>query len=249
MDRALDRIYATIAVENLLQPALEEMIALLGGFAGAVISVPLETGRPPERESLADQAAPAAGVAAAGVAVETIEAWNGPLMAEDPLIPIATRLPAAQVFSLCQKLDVGRFTRGRFYNEVYRASDMLDTLSIRAPAGNRAVSMTIYRPARDDPFQHDDIRRAQSLQPHLRRALMLSQMRPGPTRIERACERRGLTLREAELVVHVMNGAGYTQIAAMQRITRNTLKWRVREIFQKFGVKSRAGLIAACAAA
>jgi len=240
-ETALDRIYQAIVLDGLVQPALQTMETLLGASAGAVIAVPLDPGAAPRDGN------PGRGLAFSNLDLDSVRRWGEERMQDDPLIPVALRLPPARVFTLAEQLDVDAFERSAFYNEVFRISDMFDTLSVRAAVAGEAVSMTLYRPRRWERFQREEIRRAQALQSHLSRAFRLAGRRPDPTRLERVCETFGLTLAEAHAVGLIMSGQGYPEIAATQRVSRNTLKWRMREIFAKFRVRSRAALIARCA--
>jgi len=111
--------------------------------------------------------------------------------------------------------------------------------------GGEGVTHLVLARAKNSPFAPEMLEAAAAVRPHFSRALRLATRRrtPGPlTSHLRA--RFDLTQREAEIVATLNGGRLYQDVCDHLAMSRNTLKWHMKNIFQKADVSGLPAMIA-----
>lgn len=140
-------------------------------------------------------------------------------------------------------LPYRRWINLKIYNEFYRPQSIHYKLSMYLSSGDKTLGLIgMFRPREHQDFSERDVARARILAPHLTTALenvielqKLALQSP-LTKTYR------LTKREIEVVRCVCQGITNDQIGEQLYISRFTVETHLKNIFDKTGIKHRAGL-------
>jgi DNA-binding CsgD family transcriptional regulator len=135
------------------------------------------------------------------------------------------------------------------YNEFYRPQNIHYKLSIYLRSNDRVLGLIgMFRPKEKPDFSDREMAKARILAPHLTTALeniiRLSEMQEMRNlyREETLREKYQLTKREVDIVRCVCQGLTNDEIGDRLYISRFTVESHLKNIFEKTGVKHRAGL-------
>jgi DNA-binding CsgD family transcriptional regulator len=136
-----------------------------------------------------------------------------------------------------------RWVNLRIYNEFYRPQNIHYKLSISLRHNDRTLGLIgIFRPREHQDFSPRDVAKARILAPHLTTALengiQLQRLVSGTS----ATKEHQLTKREVDIVRCVCQGMTNDEIGERLYISRFTVETHLKNIFDKTGVKHRAGL-------
>ncbi len=142
-------------------------------------------------------------------------------------------------------LPYRRWTSLKIYNEFYRPQNIHYKLSLCLRSGDRTLGLIgMFRSKEQQDFSECDVAKARILVPYLTSALEnlirmkeLSEKTPVTTQHQ-------LTRRESDIVRCVCQGLTNDEIGKKLYISRYTVETHLKNIFDKTGVKHRAGLSA-----
>ena len=121
-----------------------------------------------------------------------------------------------------------------------KPSDIFDILAFSIPVNGGIVALSAYRDCKR-AFTKSELNFSRALYPHVARCLRLINQRR--TTSDAVNQQFNLTIKESEVVSHLMFGMSYNQICDELKISNNTLKWHLKNIFLKFDVSSLASLL------
>jgi DNA-binding CsgD family transcriptional regulator len=140
-------------------------------------------------------------------------------------------------------LPYKRWVNLKIYNEFYRPQNIHYKLSISLRSAAKVLGLIgIFRPREHQDFSNRDVARARILAPHLTTAL------ENVIRLQEVASRAlavkeyHLTRREIDIVRCVCQGLTNDEIGKRLYISRFTVETHLKNIFDKTGVKHRAGL-------
>lgn len=135
------------------------------------------------------------------------------------------------------------------YKEFYRPQNIHYKLSIYLHSNDRTLGLIgMFRPKEEEDFSNQEISKARILAPHLTTALeniiRFAEMKDMKNTYqgETLREQFQLTKREMEIVQCVCQGLTNDEIGERLYISRFTVETHLKNIFDKTGVKHRAGL-------
>ncbi|WP_425410229.1 helix-turn-helix transcriptional regulator [Hyphococcus sp.] len=181
--------------------------------------------------------------AASNINNELAQKFNLDFAAKAPLRKHALTAPVDEILTVSACIGVKNLHLTDSYKFVLAPSDVEDILMFRFLVGGALRGFTICR-ARGREFNRDDVRNAAGLVSHIRRAFLLrfSQTGQRPTE-KRISDSFGLTAREAEIANMLNQGVCRNDLCNRINVSRNTLKWHLKNIYQKLDVKSHPEMI------
>ncbi len=140
-------------------------------------------------------------------------------------------------------LPYRRWVNLKIYNEFYRPQNIHFKLSLYLRSGARVLGLIgLFRPREQQDFSGNDLAKARILVPHLTTALEnLIRIQELASKALVAKEYQ-LTKREVDVVRCVCQGLTNDEIGKKLYISRFTVETHLKNIFDKTGVKHRAGL-------
>jgi DNA-binding CsgD family transcriptional regulator len=140
-------------------------------------------------------------------------------------------------------LPYRRWVKLKIYNEFYRPQNIHFKLSLYLRSNARVLGrIGLFRPREQQDFSGNDLAKARILVPHLTTALEnLIRIQELASKALVAKEYR-LTKREVDVVRCVCQGLTNYEIGKKLYISRFTVETHLKNIFDKTGVKHRAGL-------
>lgn len=221
----IDELYHRFLVRRDIAGALDLMCGWLNAHSAAMLEM-----RGERAHLLATQ----------NIAIEAIEAYSSELGRHDPLLPAAIARPNDTVLTLRTECDWSRIRNSDYWEIILKPADIGDTLTVKAPTNSGSVGLSLYRDE-TRPFTREEIKMMQLMQPHLTRCARL--FRDEVSNRRARCETYMLTDKEIAIVECLFAGHGYDEVCEIVHITKNTLKWHMRNIFQKTQVETLAHLI------
>jgi DNA-binding CsgD family transcriptional regulator len=182
-----------------------------------------------------------ASIVGAGVNPRFLDRWVNHYSRHDPF-----RQEGRSRSTVCKVDDIlpyKRWVNLKIYNEFYRPQNIHYKLSMYLGSSSKVLGLIgIFRPREHQDFSRKDVAKARILAPHLTTALenviQLQRLAsPGPLTKEYR-----LTKREIDIVRCVCQGLTNDEIGERLYISRFTVETHVKNIFDKTGVKHRAGL-------
>jgi len=140
-------------------------------------------------------------------------------------------------------LPYKRWVNLKIYNEFYRPQNIHYKLSMYLGSSAKVLGLIgMFRPREHQDFSRRDVAKARVLAPHLTTALenviqLQRLVSPSP-----AIKEYRLTKREVDIVRCVCQGLTNDEIGERLYISRFTVETHLKNIFDKTGVKHRAGL-------
>jgi len=228
-DELIDDIYEELLFADNTKAVLKKTADLFGGHAGSMIVASAEG-----RLSFVD---------AYNMDAATMLAYHSELSHEDQLYHASARLPIERPFSAGEMIDLNAQEKTDFYEQVLEPSDLYDAINMRFLSAKGVVGFSIFRP-KGELFQQQHLALSKEIYPHLRRAFALHNRRRASIHLsERAARYFNFTLKEKDIVELLCKGFSYSEVEAILRISKNTLKWHLKSIFQKVGVSSLSALL------
>lgn len=140
-------------------------------------------------------------------------------------------------------LPYKRWVNLKIYNEFYRPQNIHYKLSMSLRSSVKILGLIgIFRSREHEDFSERDVAKARILVPHLTTALehviQLQRLASGAL----VTKEYRLTKREVDIVRCVCRGMTNDEIGARLYISRFTVETHLKNIFDKTGVKHRAGL-------
>jgi DNA-binding CsgD family transcriptional regulator len=182
-----------------------------------------------------------ASVAGAGVNPRFLDRWVNHYSHHDPF-----QQEGRSKSAVCKVDDIlpyKRWVNLKIYNEFYRPQNIHYKLSIYLGSSSRVLGLIgIFRPREHQDFSQRDVAKARILAPHLSTALENAIQIQGPESPAPATKECRLTRREVDIVRCVCQGLTNDQIGERLYISRFTVETHLKNIFDKTGVKHRAGL-------
>lgn len=168
---------------------------------------------------------------------------------EHPVVTYAAAGGPELVLAATDFVTQREFRRTNFYNLVLRPFGLEHQLVARLPGANQARMFTMNR---DRIFREEDRALSAMLLPHIvqarERARLLDQSRAGRLRLSvagfEALLREGLTRRECEVLLWLVEGKRDREIAIILGISPRTVSNHVARILQKLGVETRTAAAA-----
>jgi DNA-binding CsgD family transcriptional regulator len=140
-------------------------------------------------------------------------------------------------------LPYKRWVNLKIYNEFYRPQNIHYKMSMHLSSSSKVLGLIgIFRPKEHQDFSENDVAKARILAPHLTTALENAIQLQRLSSRTLAIEEYQLTKREVEIVRCVCQGLTNDQIGERLYISRFTVETHLKNIFDKTGVKHRAGL-------
>jgi DNA-binding CsgD family transcriptional regulator len=140
-------------------------------------------------------------------------------------------------------LPYRRWVNLKIYNEFYRPQNIHYKLSMYLRSGTRVLGLIgMFRSREQEDFSKEDVTKARILVPHLTTALENIIRVRDLGFSARAVKEYPLTKREIEIVRCVCQGLTNDEIGKRLYISRFTVETHLKNIFDKTGVKHRAGL-------
>ncbi len=221
----LDDLYYRLLVQSDYDAALDTLSSVFRAHAATIITV--ENGLPIIRANH-------------GVDSQSLDAHASEFGQHDPMnrLQKENRTPAPLVMN--QLTDLKGLYKSEYHQEVHAPSEIGDILAFRDAAPTRHTAICLYR---DESrwFSHEDHQEAKVLYPHVSRCIRLLHQKWQLT--EDRVSRFHLTAREEDIVLELLRGRSYAEIGDVLRLSHNTLKWHMKNIFQKADVTSLAGLL------
>ena len=221
----LDEIYYQFLVRSDYGAAFSQLSDIFGAHSACILSVKDE--HPFIR-------------AVTNVNPASMEAHASELGAQDPLNRIRFYQPPTVPLALSRCTDIREIWNSEYQEQVHDPSDIGDILGLRLHTREEHVVISLYRD-KSRLFASEDVSIAKRISPHVTRCLRLLQRKWALN--EDVYRKYGLTLKEAEILERIQSGQSYVDIMEAARITRNTLKWHMKNIFSKFSVNSLAALL------
>lgn len=221
----LDILYYEFLVQGDVQRALLTLGQHLGAHGGSL----LELG--PQRAHIR---------AMYGIDPVSMTAYDSELGAMDPLYKVSQNAPRNEPLILSKHTDLKSVYHSDYHTLIHRPSEIGDIVGFQSVSSDAHLALSLYRPE-NRLFSKSDALYVRQLAPHISRCLrLLSQKKSLSETIFRTY---GLTLKESEIIVLLQDGVTYERICAALKITRNTLKWHLKNIFEKLDVCNLAGLL------
>jgi DNA-binding CsgD family transcriptional regulator len=182
-----------------------------------------------------------ASIVGVGMDLHYLDRWVRYYSCRDPFQQ--ERSSRSTVCKVDDILPYKRWVNLKIYNEFYRPQNIHYKLSMYLGSSSKVLGLIgIFRPREHQDFSGRDVAKARVLAPHLTTALenviQLQRLAsPGPLTKEYR-----LTKREIDIVRCVCQGLTNDEIGERLYISRFTVETHVKNIFDKTGVKHRAGL-------
>lgn len=164
---------------------------------------------------------------------------------EHPGIAFLKNGGQASVFSITDFITQREFRKTGFYQEFFHPISGTHQLGIILPVPGFVVGMALNRDADFGVYERELM---EDLQPHFAQAYQHAQiftsLQARPETNYEAWRRRGLTLREAQVLEWVAEGKRNAEIATILSIRTRTVGKHVENIFAKLGVETRAAAAA-----
>jgi DNA-binding CsgD family transcriptional regulator len=140
-------------------------------------------------------------------------------------------------------LPYGRWVHLKVYNEFYRPQNIHYKLSIYLRSNEKVLGLIgMFRPREHRDFSERDLARARILAPHLATALENTIELRKLALHSPLTKTYGLTKREIDVIRCVCQGLTNDQVGEKLYISRFTVETHLKNIFDKTGIKHRAGL-------
>lgn len=181
-----------------------------------------------------------------GMSPETTARYNAHYHASDPYYAAIGEIPFASFAVGSDYIDPQPFARTEYYNEVHKPSDIWDMLGLRVGSvETEDVYYCLYKPA-GRVFEARHRLLMADFVPHLQRAHRLRALARSraSTMKPQALRQYALTTTERRVLEKAVSGLTTLAAAEGLRMSISTLRWHLRNIYEKTGVNSRAALIA-----
>ncbi|MBY0421659.1 MAG: LuxR C-terminal-related transcriptional regulator [Parvularculaceae bacterium] len=228
----LDEVYASMIIRGDFVAPLSRLLDLIGSHAGTVLE--------PNGDFLKVRAL-------ANLDDRALADYNRHFHLEDPWIGAhQTRGPdEILIGSRCASPDDVDGTD--FYKHIMKPNDMWDMMNAKISGADGAILFISTYTPKGRLFSDAERRTVAAFGSHVSRAWRLSAaLAPGGFDTARL-DAAGFTPTERRVVDLMLEGCSNAEISARAGMTPNTLKWHARNIFSKFGVRSKAALIAKAA--
>ncbi len=182
-----------------------------------------------------------ASIVGVGMDLHYLEPWIRYYSRRDPFQQ--ERSSTGTVCKVDDILPYKRWVNLKIYNEFYRPQNIHYKLSMYLRSSAKVLGLIgIFRPREHEDFSERDVAKARILVPHLTTALehviQLQRLVPGAL----VTKEYQLTKREVDIVRCVCQGMTNDEIGERLYISRFTVETHLKNIFDKTGVKHRAGL-------
>lgn len=155
--------------------------------------------------------------------------------------------PKSVIYRESDLIDKDLRKESQFYKEYLQKYDLGSVAGISIIRGETLLgALTLYKSESRGDFSERDLYILKQLEPHLQNALSMGKV---PAEKESGEARRtlkysyGITKKEMDIIALIVQGRSNAEIAAASRISQNTVKSHIANIFGKLGVKSRTQLI------
>lgn len=179
-----------------------------------------------------------------GLSREQLQEYRQTYCNSDPFHPALHQPAARDIVALSEAVrqrDAAGYLEGFLHRHGY--CDEVE-MFFRKPGGRIAVGIGMIREERAGRFRASDLELLGKIKPFLELALAAHwKDEQGPTEWRCSPVARELTVREAEVVEHLLHGASNREIADLCNVTVATVKAHFFNIFGKTGVSSRTELV------
>jgi DNA-binding CsgD family transcriptional regulator len=180
-------------------------------------------------------------IVGSGVNLRYLDRWINHYSRHDPF-----QQEGRSTNAVCKVDDILPYRRWinlKIYNEFYRPQNIHYKLSLYLRSAGKTVGLIgIFRPRECEDFSERDVARGRILAPHLTTALEnIIELQKLALQSPLSKTHR-LTKREIEVVRCVCQGITNDQIGDKLYISRFTVETHLKHIFDKTGIKHRAGL-------
>lgn len=155
--------------------------------------------------------------------------------------------PKSVIYRESDLIDKNLRKESQFYKEYLQKYDLGSVAGISIIRGGTLLgALTLYKSESRGEFSERDLYILKQLEPHLQNVLSMGKV---PAEREGGEARRilkysyGITKKEMDIIALIVQGCSNAEIAAASRISQNTVKSHIANIFGKMGVKSRTQLI------
>jgi DNA-binding CsgD family transcriptional regulator len=168
---------------------------------------------------------------------------------DHPFVRHALKHELGRALMLSDFMTLPQLRRTRFYQEALRPANIGRLLSIGSMSGPGFATLSLARPESDSDFTERDRHVLEILRPHFDQARANvereSLVRAGRTESLKA---RGMTARETEVALWLVQGKSNQEIAAILDGPVRTIEKHVERILRKMGVENRSSAAVAVAA-
>ncbi len=179
-------------------------------------------------------------MAGSGLNPDTFGSYHGDLNSQDYIVPALKSHDGDKVFTASGIVSLNETMKTDYYVAIDAPSDIYDKLCFHVVSPEQQLGVALYRDRKRE-FTRGDLADAQKLYPEIARCFRLLQRKAAATNESLLIE--GLTAREIEIVTLLRANNDYKAIAAITQISSNTLKWHMKNVFQKFEVSTLAELL------
>ena len=180
-------------------------------------------------------------IVGSGINLHYLDRWVSHYSRHDPF-----QLEGRSRNTVCKVDDIlpyRRWVNLKIYNEFYRPQNIHYKLSIYLASESKALGLIgIFRPKAHRDFSKREVAKARILAPHLATALENTIQLRKLAMQDAVVGESGLTKREIDVVRCVCQGLTNDQIGEKLYISRFTVETHLKNIFDKTGIKHRAGL-------
>jgi len=227
-EHLLDEIYYYFLLRNSHEQGLSAIANMLDANAGAIIIV--EDGTPSMATTY-------------NIAMDSFSRYQADLHRQDPIHPLI-QAGKGPVIHLLANSDSREYERSDYYQYMHKPSDIHDVLCLDIHLPDKTIGISLTRP-KGEMFLGKDVELAKEILPHLNRAFrLLSVKRSEGADHQGWRDRFGFTDKETAIVELIHKGKSYAEICSMLSISNNTIKWHLKNVFQKTSVNKLAALIA-----
>jgi DNA-binding CsgD family transcriptional regulator len=239
-DELIDALYQKLLFEESTSEFLSLVISEFAAGAGQLVHRTMELPHQARqaRATMRRKEDKALSLESMNIDMDAAEPFFRGMYKADPAAQKGLEIPMNRPYLPIQSMDRETYLESPLYRYVLEPSGLSDLMSLRFPYGDGALALMIYKSG-GRQFSESEIKAAGLLHPHLKRAFMIhDKLLVEDSVVERAARAYGYTAREHDIVVHLANGLPYRDIEAALGVTQNTLKWHLKNLFQKTGVKS-----------
>lgn len=178
-------------------------------------------------------------LAAHSLNLESVSVYNDEFNEQDYLVPFLKVDNQDKVIFASNAVRLPEIESSDYYQYVDRPSDVYDKMSFYVVTPKEQFALALYRDKKR-LYSKSELELANRIKSHVFRCFRVLASRS--TKTDQLASRSHLTKKEKEIVTLVSLGNDYAHIKAMLNISSNTLKWHMKNIFQKLEVRNYSEL-------
>lgn len=223
----IDEIYHRLLFQRDVTAAFAHLMRLFDAHSGSVMKLKTDA----KRNDV---------ISIHNICEESYTAYQSELGKQDPFMMEAARRPTTDFLTLRTVVDWTSFRNTDYAQHVLKPGDIGENISFRTRTHDGQIGMSLYRDE-TRPFTGEDLHVGRQLHAHIARCVRLYYDTPAGRHCKFQTYR--LTAKETDIIQYLFDGVEYEEISAQLRISRNTLKTHMKNIFNKCEVRSLAQLI------